>query len=106
MVANLNTFLWDNLFPLSPLLRLTPREKYTAKIHGAQHLQKQKPIEPESAFGKAITFMTNQWPKLIGLLDHEGVELDNNLIESKIRPLGHHRGRTKPWKTKSLVCAP
>lgn len=70
------------------------------KTHRAMHLhplfdqlqswvevQKQKPIEPESAFGKAMTYITNQWPKLIGLLDHDGVEIDNNLIENKIRPL-------------------
>lgn len=49
--------------------------------------QKQKPIEPGSAFGKAMTYITNQWPKLIGLIDHNGVEIDNNLIENKIRPL-------------------
>lgn len=57
------------------------------QLHGWVEIQKQKPIEPESAFGKAMTYITNQWPKLIGLLDHEGVEIDNNLIENKIRPL-------------------
>ena len=47
----------------------------------------QKAIEPKSAFGKALTYIHKQWPKLIRILDHEQVELDNNLIENKIRPL-------------------
>jgi hypothetical protein len=31
--------------------------------------------------------MVNQWPKLINVLNHVMLEIDNNLIENKIRPL-------------------
>ncbi|MEO5906830.1 MAG: IS66 family transposase, partial [Saprospiraceae bacterium] len=44
-------------------------------------------IEPRSAYGKALTYINKQWPKLIRIMDHPQVELDNNLIENKIRPL-------------------
>ncbi|MEO5906410.1 MAG: IS66 family transposase [Saprospiraceae bacterium] len=44
-------------------------------------------ITPKSDYGKAVTYMNKQWPKLIRVLDDGRVELDNNLIENKIRPL-------------------
>ncbi len=44
-------------------------------------------ITPKSEYGKAITYMNKQWPKLIRVLEDGRVELDNNLIENKIRPL-------------------
>lgn len=44
-------------------------------------------IEPKSPLGKALSYANQQWPKLIRILDDERVELDNNLIENKIRPL-------------------
>ena len=43
--------------------------------------------DPKSAYGKALTYVTKQWPKLIRIMDYGHVELDNNLIENKIRPL-------------------
>jgi transposase len=47
----------------------------------------QSAIEPKSPLGKALSYANQQWPKLIRILDHENTELDNNLIENKIRPL-------------------
>jgi transposase len=44
-------------------------------------------VQPKSAIGKAMTYMVNQWPKLINVLDNGILEIDNNLIENKIRPL-------------------
>ncbi len=44
-------------------------------------------ITPKSDYGQAITYMNKQWPKLIGVLEDGRVELDNNQIENKIRPL-------------------
>ncbi len=44
-------------------------------------------IGRKSAYAKAITYINKQWPKLIRILDYGEVELDNNLIENKIRPL-------------------
>jgi len=43
--------------------------------------------DPKSTYGKALTYATKQWPKLIRIMDYGHVELDNNLIENKIRPL-------------------
>jgi transposase len=47
----------------------------------------QSAIEPKSPLGKALSYANQQWPKLIQILGHENTELDNNLIENKIRPL-------------------
>ncbi len=44
-------------------------------------------VQPKSAIGKAMTYFVNQWPKLQNVLDHGMLEIDNNLIENKIRPL-------------------
>ena len=44
-------------------------------------------IEPKSPLGKALGYTNQQWPKLIRIVDHKNIELDNNLIENKIRPL-------------------
>lgn len=44
-------------------------------------------IGTKSDYAKAITYCNKQWPKLVRVLDHGEVELDNNLIENKIRPL-------------------
>lgn len=42
---------------------------------------------PKSPIGKAINYLLLQWPKLIAVLDDGRLEIDNNLIENKIRPL-------------------
>jgi len=44
-------------------------------------------VGTKSAYAKAVTYLSKQWPKLIRTLDYGDVELDNNLIENKIRPL-------------------
>lgn len=44
-------------------------------------------VEPKSEYGKALTYLNKQWPKLIRIIQYDEVELDNNLIENKIRPL-------------------
>jgi hypothetical protein len=44
-------------------------------------------VQPKSVIGKAMKYMVNQWPKLINVLNHGMLEIDNNLIENKIRPL-------------------
>jgi hypothetical protein len=41
---------------------------------------------PQSALGQAIQYALNQWPQLIGFLEHGEVEIDNNLVENAIRP--------------------
>jgi transposase len=47
-----------------------------------------------SALGKAVTYTLNQWPKLARCLEHEQVELSNNLAENSMRPVALGR---KNW---------
>jgi len=42
---------------------------------------------PKSPIGKAMTYFLNQYEKLIQVVNDGKLELDNNLIENKIRPL-------------------
>ena len=44
-------------------------------------------VLPKSPIGKAMTYMLNQWDKIEAIFTDERIELDNNLIENKIRPL-------------------
>ncbi|MGB5376769.1 IS66 family transposase [Muriicola sp.] len=44
-------------------------------------------VLPKSAIGKAIGYYLKQYPKLKVVADQEFIEIDNNLIENKIRPL-------------------
>lgn len=44
-------------------------------------------VTPKSAIGKAIAYTINQWPKLENIIIEDRIQLDNNLIENKIRPL-------------------
>jgi transposase len=74
----------------------------TSKEKQAQRLEKIKPlynqiieyikqenvyVQPKSPIGKAMTYFQNQWPKLQNIFLDSMLELDNNLIENKIRPL-------------------
>ena len=44
-------------------------------------------VLPQSPIGKAMTYTQNQWDKLIRVLEDGKLELDNNNVENKIRPL-------------------
>ena len=44
-------------------------------------------VLPKSAIGKAIAYTLNLWKGLCGYIDDGRLEIDNNLIENKIRPL-------------------
>lgn len=51
-------------------------------------LDEQAPfVTPKSPTGQAFTYAQNQWPWLYAVLEDGRLELDNNLIENKIRPL-------------------
>ena len=43
-------------------------------------------VPPQSANGKALTYLNNEWPKLIGYLNDGRLEIDNNRAENAIRP--------------------
>lgn len=44
-------------------------------------------VLPKSPIGKAMRYTINQWDKLMNIFADGQIELDNNLIENKIRPL-------------------
>ena len=44
-------------------------------------------VLPKSTLGKAMSYFVNQYPKLLTIFEDQRIELDNNLIENKIRPL-------------------
>lgn len=51
-------------------------------------------VLPQSALGRAVAYTLNMWKKLAGCLDHEEVELSNNLAENSMRPVALGR---KNW---------
>ena len=60
-----------------------------------QWLQKSLPqVPPKTALGKALTYLHNQWGRLIGYLDDGHYPIDNNLAENTIRPFAIGR---KNW---------
>jgi transposase len=44
-------------------------------------------ITPKSQIGKAVGYLLNQMQKMVTIIEHGNIEMDNNLIENKIRPL-------------------
>jgi len=42
---------------------------------------------PKNPIGKAMKYTLNQWEKLTNIFNNADIEIDNNLIENKIRPL-------------------
>ena len=51
-------------------------------------------VPPKTALGKALTYLHNQWDRLIGYLDDGTYPIDNNLAENAIRPFAIGR---KNW---------
>jgi len=43
-------------------------------------------VPPKMALGKALYYLREQWPRLIGYLDNGIYQIDNNLAENAIRP--------------------
>lgn len=77
-------------------------KEYTHEQRKAYRLQNSKPIMeqlkewiedqsikvvPKSAIGQAMNYHQNQMQKLMTIFDNGAIEIDNNLIENKIRPL-------------------
>jgi len=75
---------------LSPEERKTLRQKESAPILTELEKWLKQPfpqILPQSSFGKAIHYTLRLWPRLTRYLDDGRYEIDNNLIENKIRPV-------------------
>ena len=43
-------------------------------------------VPPKTALGTALTYLHNQWDRLVGYLDDGAYPIDNNLAENAIRP--------------------
>jgi transposase len=72
-------------------------------------------VLPKSSIGKAMRYTISQWPKLLSIFTDGRIELDNNLIENKIRPLalgrknylfaGSHKGAERIAMMYSLFAS-
>lgn len=59
----------------------------TEEISCERKKDNQYKVLPKSPIGKAIGYFLNQWKKLSRVLEAGKLQLDNNQIEHKIRPL-------------------
>jgi transposase len=83
---------WERQLRLSragPALRQAHRRAHSRMV--VERLERALPLLrprylPKSPMGQAISYALNQWPTLVGFLDHGEVEIDNNLVENAIRP--------------------
>lgn len=74
-----------------PAMREAVRRSESApilnRLKKALDLFKNRPgFRPQSLVGKAINYALNQWGLLMPWIDNGLVEIDNNLVENKIRP--------------------
>jgi hypothetical protein len=75
---------------MSPAQRLAYHQQHSAPImdelqQWCEQLLEQKIVEPNSALGKAITYMLKHWPALTQFLTTAGAPLDNNFLERMLR---------------------
>lgn len=72
-----------------------PTERYTYRLKHAQPMLDElrtwldealPQVPPQSATGKALNYLHNEWHKLIGYLKDGRLEIDNNRAENAIRP--------------------
>jgi len=79
-----------NCTGMNPSDRKDYRGQHTAPLLIELHewLERQIPsTTPKSKSGKAISYALKQWVKFEAFLEDGRIEIDNNLIENKIRPL-------------------
>jgi transposase len=74
---------------------VSPKERYTVRQQKAKPLldtlrawlDTALPTVPsQTMIGKALTYLNNQWPKLMRYLDDGRLSIDNNPVENAIRP--------------------
>ena len=72
-----------------------------AKIEGMliQHLHG---VTPGSLLGKALHYLSSQWPKLIRFVENGTWPIDNNLCENTIRPLVVAQASAKTRKMRPM----
>ena len=57
-------------------------------------------MAPKTTLGKALHYLDNQWPRLIGYLNDGRYPIDNNPVENAIRPFAIGR---KNWLFSASV---
>ncbi|MBQ0721756.1 MAG: IS66 family transposase [Gammaproteobacteria bacterium] len=71
-----------------------------------QWLEKSKPnIPPSTALGKALTYLHNQWPRLVGYLEDGRYPIDNNPAENAVRPFTIGRKNWLFSQSQAGACA-
>lgn len=74
---------------LGPLQRKALRDKHARPIWIELRCwldEKRGHAPPQMLVGKAMTYLDNQWPQLIRVLDDGRLEVDNNRCENALRP--------------------
>jgi transposase len=81
--------------------KLTPEERYALRqqksmpvLNEFKNWLDHQHINPQGKLGEAITYLRNQWPRLLIYCQDGRLEIDNNGIENKIRPFAIGR---KNW---------
>ena len=73
----------------------TPQERHQARLERSKPLLDEMrewldgslgTAPPQSLTGKALTYLNNQWPKLVRVLEDGRLPLDTNDVENAIRP--------------------
>jgi len=73
--------------PTDERLRLRQKKSQPVMDKLRQWLEKTLPnTPPASTLGKALKYLDNQWPRLIGYIDNGDWPIDNNPAENAIRP--------------------
>jgi transposase len=73
----------------NPARRLRLRARYSAHVlkHIEELLLKHRhTVTPNSLLGKALNYLSSQWPKLTRYIGNGNWPIDNNLCENAIRP--------------------
>lgn len=74
---------------LGPEARYTQRQEKSVPVLNKLHVWLENSLEqvpPTTAVGKALSYLHNEWDKLIHYLDDGRLEIDNNAAENAIRP--------------------
>jgi transposase len=65
------------------------RRRYSARVLDAIHalaLEQSRNVVPKSLLGKGLTYLREQWPKLIRYIENGSWPVSNNACENSIRP--------------------
>lgn len=95
-LAHRGLALIQKLYGVEKVVRTAePAERYAYRLKHAQPILDElrtwldealPQVPPQSATGKALNYLHNEWSKLIGYLNDGRLEIDNNRAENAIRP--------------------